>query len=1121
MGKLSSILILLLISGSLRSQSLQSLIPHVPTSPQAEAFKLFGEYAINYSTGAPDISIPLYEINHRGYNIPLNLKYNAQPLKPGYNYDVFGAGWGLSASSCVSRTIEYIPDEWRNFKLEQPRYDWVYSWCKPSCMTDYNYGHDKFNVTLPDGTAFDFYIENVNETITYKISDGRQVQISCSVGSDNIHSFTIVDENGVKYTFSGADTPYQGTYNSLAHVYVSWQLTQVDLPNSTEPIVFQHEILLQPAYGIVCSEPNTTIGHYMRPGRISYDPFGVDSYTAERGADPQPTFYKMRLLSSISYGSNRVLLTYDNPTGSEYNHVNRIRIFEGETVVKDINLGFTTRSITSACSTFQLAKLNSVTVRGSDPSAEAQRYECSYHFGNSTFGGTDHWGYLNSYNPDLPKFNLFTEWNMTGSGHAVNAGFTSAVKTSQEVNPYYKYRISYSPFETRVPAEAEAHGILSRLKLPTGGHTEFVFQNHEFLTATSADGDYIHETQQKVKAKAAGFRIRTIANYTSEGVVSSKKNYRYGKTYGEIYGSNHVSRYIHTGLGEPVADPNILTYLSFSRYLPWDVSIKNMILGLSQYGQREFYVNIFRTDDALESYDWSWRCTIAPSNFRRLVDGRSPVFYSDVTVYDGDVDEEDLVFPKGKTVYKYDLSDPNTGASFFEAPFYQGNVLNYERKAFLYNRLKSRVDYKFNSQSNEFTPIRKESNTWYKSYDSILDYSFLNLYPPDYYPTDIVVGALYTGKASHIGTSLLLGTSITEYDVDGDSITTSESFSYNNRSQLAEKSVSKSGAKVLKTTYNYPQINTSGQTPAIVQEMVVKNIIAPVINTTTSIGGVYDGFSEVAAAKTEYAKFGTLQAILPTKTYELEIKPTGSEYVLRQEVKSYSDNGNPLELEAHQAQHSAFIWGYNDRYMIAEAKNARQSEIFLDNFEEAAGWDAGLTAYDSSMKHSGRLSGKIDKPGAGERVSHSPKWLAVSLNSTKRFKYSGWVYSNGPSADIFLFMKRAGETGYYTYVDAVTTSATGEWRYVEKEFNVPADVTQLNLRIDNNGGGTVWFDDLRIHPSDAQMVTYTYDPLVGITSQTDPAGRTTYYEYDSLHRLKVLRDLKGKILKSFDYHYKP
>lgn len=56
---------------------------------------------------------------------------------------------------------------------------------------------------------------------------------------------------------------------------------------------------------------------------------------------------------------------------------------------------------------------------------------------------------------------------------------------------------------------------------------------------------------------------------------------------------------------------------------------------------------------------------------------------------------------------------------------------------------------------------------------------------------------------------------------------------------------------------------------------------------------------------------------------------------------------------------------------------------------------------------------------------------------------------------------------------------------------------------------------------DAQITTYTYSPLVGMTSMTDPKGMTTYYEYDSFQRLQNVKDQNGNIIKNYDYHYKP
>ncbi|WP_430906180.1 hypothetical protein [Maribacter sp. 2-571] len=55
---------------------------------------------------------------------------------------------------------------------------------------------------------------------------------------------------------------------------------------------------------------------------------------------------------------------------------------------------------------------------------------------------------------------------------------------------------------------------------------------------------------------------------------------------------------------------------------------------------------------------------------------------------------------------------------------------------------------------------------------------------------------------------------------------------------------------------------------------------------------------------------------------------------------------------------------------------------------------------------------------------------------------------------------------------------------------------------------------------DAMVTTYTYDPLIGITSMTDPRGYTIYYQYDEQNRLKAVRDADGNLLNDYEYAYK-
>jgi hypothetical protein len=54
-----------------------------------------------------------------------------------------------------------------------------------------------------------------------------------------------------------------------------------------------------------------------------------------------------------------------------------------------------------------------------------------------------------------------------------------------------------------------------------------------------------------------------------------------------------------------------------------------------------------------------------------------------------------------------------------------------------------------------------------------------------------------------------------------------------------------------------------------------------------------------------------------------------------------------------------------------------------------------------------------------------------------------------------------------------------------------------------------------------QITTYTYNPLVGITTFTPPNGMKQIYQYDSNNRLKAVIDVNGNIINDYKYNTKP
>jgi len=53
----------------------------------------------------------------------------------------------------------------------------------------------------------------------------------------------------------------------------------------------------------------------------------------------------------------------------------------------------------------------------------------------------------------------------------------------------------------------------------------------------------------------------------------------------------------------------------------------------------------------------------------------------------------------------------------------------------------------------------------------------------------------------------------------------------------------------------------------------------------------------------------------------------------------------------------------------------------------------------------------------------------------------------------------------------------------------------------------------------SMITSYTYDPMIGMTSVTDPNGVVTTYHYDEFNRLETIRDLDNNVIKQLDYHY--
>ncbi|NDV84257.1 hypothetical protein [Bacteroides sp. 51] len=92
------------------------------------------------------------------------------------------------------------------------------------------------------------------------------------------------------------------------------------------------------------------------------------------------------------------------------------------------------------------------------------------------------------------------------------------------------------------------------------------------------------------------------------------------------------------------------------------------------------------------------------------------------------------------------------------------------------------------------------------------------------------------------------------------------------------------------------------------------------------------------------------------------------------------------------------------------------------------------------------------------------------------------------------------------------------------EVQSAASALGLNLEalLTTNSPDMTKVNNLRQRLGAAFVTTFTYKPLVGVTSTTDPSGKVTHYDYDSCNRLKEIYIMNGtakEVTDTYQYNY--
>lgn len=109
--RVSSVLIILLSQQYSYCQIPNDYIPSlVPNTPDVSAIEKYDGVSVSKYTGIPSIDIPIHTINFQELKIPISLKYNASGFRPSNESGVVGLGWSLLAETLITRKINGYSD---------------------------------------------------------------------------------------------------------------------------------------------------------------------------------------------------------------------------------------------------------------------------------------------------------------------------------------------------------------------------------------------------------------------------------------------------------------------------------------------------------------------------------------------------------------------------------------------------------------------------------------------------------------------------------------------------------------------------------------------------------------------------------------------------------------------------------------------------------------------------------------------------------------------------------------------------------------------------------------------------------------------------------------------------
>ncbi|SHN46127.1 RHS repeat domain-containing protein [Chitinophaga sp. CF418] len=1134
------------VNGQIRSgTTFQSIIDVSPKSPEVASLGKFGEIPVSYATGVPSITVPVFNINIGKINIPISLDYHAGGVRIDEMASSVGLGWALSGIGSISRQMVGIPDEDQFGFRNAPSPDSVAG--SPSTFYTYLYEVQKglrdaepdiysYNINGPSGK---FLYRRNGTFMQIPVTNNK---IETGVGSNGLF-YKITDENGIVYLFEKTTSTDMSVASGLYTYISSWRLTKMVDSNAADTIYFSYENSCSTSY-----QWSTNFTHYVGNAFTQCGPTPNWQFKNEQQTKTQMITLNEAYPKEINWRGGRIsfintcdrqdvtgsgmrlneIIVYSNLNG-RLKQVKRMKLYQSYFNSIGSEYVFTAASAEQK----KRLRLDSVALLSVSGALSPQSYRMTYDTSKLApreSYAQDRWGFNNGAWGNvtlIPAQNIYfwnTYYNIGSANREpdsdrMKAGTITSIeyptkgKTVFEFEPhaFQKYETQVQDISQSASCTGNVQSTNTKIFTVDADNEDFKYSAYisafagkpvtdrpRIILTDQTTGSQIFFISTPVGQESSSYQVNdvglslvaghtynlTVNIYSSSPDVSANCVISYTKNLGDVLvtersGGLRVKTITNYDLDGKFLDrekyeyaPGTMLTDQYYRDLNYE---QIMPRGA---GANCFYMTIpVPPNDALIFHANS---VLPVSQF-----SGSPLLYPLVTRYE--VDSLDVT--NGKTEYGYNVYTDqteianlpvvrtvtfNTIGIFLTSNSWKNNKLAYENT---YKRVGGNYSLISTKRFN-YSPYRETLENSLKIKNIYLTTCCQEVNSTTVYANEDFALTSFPNRS---GVMLLTNQSDTTWDDSGNKISTFTEYKYDDLLHTLptmQNSWASDGELISDSSIYPSKLAASGN---VYQKMVNRNILSHVVKNIRQKGG-----RPVLLANTNYTDWNNDGKLLLPMNTELQIGSNPIETRIR--YNKFDLYGNIQEQQKENDIKQSYVWGYDTLYPIATVSNAAQTDIAYTSFEpDAAGyWTIPSSVRDTTQAITGNQCYAL---GNGA-VSRS------GLSTTNSFVVSYWSKSGSASVN--------GGSG------TLVTTKKG-WNYYEHRLNAGISTVTVS--------GAITIDELRVYPAAARMVSVCYEPLVGMTSQSDAVGRITYYEYDGFGRLKVIRDNDGQVLKVVDYQY--